>query len=99
MQNLLWFSLSMKPAGDVHSAARVRQDQGGGAACFEIGDLALEHFSRELRVFHGEDSTEPAAIIAGGKVHDFSALHSCQKRTWLPVHTEVSIQVAGSVVG
>ena len=89
----------MQPAGDVHSAACIRQHKSGGAACFEIGDLALHHLRREFGVLHGEDTAESAAVIAGRQVHDFSAFHSSQKRPRLSVNAEVSIQVAGGVVG
>jgi hypothetical protein len=91
---LLGFPLAVQPTGDVHTAARIRQNQGGGAARFEVADLALEHFRRELGVLHGEDPSKPAAVVAGRQFHDLGPSHGGQKGSRLSVDSEVAIQVA-----
>jgi len=41
MQNFLWFSQTVQPAGDVHATARVGQNEGGRTARLKMGYFAF----------------------------------------------------------
>lgn len=78
VQDPLAFILSVQPAGNMHQASRVGDDQCGRLAEFKVADLSLQPFCGEFRVFHREDPAEAAAFLALGQFHHMRTADLCQ---------------------
>lgn len=90
---------SIEAATDLEQAARAVDSDDICAGSDDVVDLLFEDWSRHFREFNGVRTTEAAAFIAIVHFDEFDTLGSFQEFTLFLGNAEVTVQVAGIVIG
>ena len=83
----------------MHEAACIGDHQRGGLGSFQVADLSLKPFRRELRMLYREDSTEAAAFLCVRQIHHLRAADLCQQCARLCVYVHAAQRMAGGMIG